>query len=66
MSRTKILTPQPLSQNIFTLRRPGVANFADIIRIETIFVTRTFKNSKKVKRIGSSLLELNLYLHFFL
>ena len=33
------------------LRRPRVANFADIIKIATIFVKTTLKDSKKVKRI---------------
>ena len=39
-----------ISKYIF-LRRPRVANFADIIKIATIFIKTTFKDSKKVKRI---------------
>ena len=38
-------------QNIFILRMARVANFADIIKIAIIFIKRTFKDSKKVKRI---------------
>ena len=33
------------------LRRPRVANFANIIKIATILVKATLKESKKVKRI---------------
>ena len=44
------MTSQPLYQNAFILRRSTVANFADIIKIATI-VKKTFKDSKKVKRI---------------
>ena len=45
------MTSQPLFQNTFILRRPRVANFADINKTGTMFIKRTFKNSKKVKRI---------------
>ena len=33
------------------LRRPGVAIFAGIIKIITMFINAIFKNSRKVKRI---------------
>ena len=33
------------------LRRPGVAIFAGIIKIITMFINTIFKNSRKVKRI---------------
>ena len=32
-------------------RRPIVANFVEIIKIETIFIKRTFKNSKMLKEL---------------
>ena len=32
-------------------RRPSVANFADTIKIVTIFIKAIFKDSKKVARI---------------
>ena len=35
----------------FILRKSGVANFADIIKIATTFIKTTFKDAKKVKRI---------------
>ena len=34
----------------FVLRRPRVTNFADIIKIATMFFKTTFKDSKKVKK----------------
>ena len=48
---TEIMTSKPLFQNNFILRRPGVANFADITKTVTMFIRKTFKDSKKVKRI---------------
>ena len=53
-SWTEIMMSQPLYQNAFILRRPKVANFADIIKIP----------AKKVKRIGNYVLKCNLYLYF--
>ena len=44
------MTSQSLSQNTFILRRPRVANFADIIKITIILIKTTFKDSKKVKK----------------
>ena len=35
----------------YILRRLRVANFADIIKIETIFIKTLFKNSKKLKEL---------------
>ena len=36
--------------NIFILRRPRVAVFAEIIKIVTIFIKTIFKDSKTVKK----------------
>ena len=47
---TKIMALQPLYQNAFILRRSAVANFATILKIPTI-IKKSFKDSKKVKRI---------------
>ena len=44
---------KPLFLNIFISRRPGIANFADIIKILTMFIKKVFKDSKKVKRFRS-------------
>ena len=38
-------------ENTFILRRPRVVNFADIIKIATIIIKTTFKDSKKVKEL---------------
>ena len=62
-SWTEIMTSQPLYENAFILRRPTVANFADIIKIPTI-IKKTFKDSKKVKRIRNYVFKCNLYLYF--
>ena len=43
-----------------------VVNFADIIKIATMFIKTTFKDSKKVKRIRNYVLKCNLYLYFFI
>ena len=45
------MTSQPLYQNVLTLRKHTVANFADIVKISTMFITKTFKNSKKLKEL---------------
>ena len=36
-------------QNTLILRRPGVAIFADITKIVTIFLTQLFKTQEKLK-----------------
>ena len=46
------------------LRRPRLANFADIVKIATMFTKTTFKDSKKLKRIKNYVLKRNLYLYF--
>ena len=53
-------------QNTLISRRPRVANFADIIKIATIFISKTFKDSNKVKRITNYVLKCNLYLYFLI
>ena len=50
----------------FILRRPRVTNFADIIKIATMIVKTTFKDSKNFKRIRSYALKCNLYLYFLI
>ena len=49
-------------QKTLTLRRPGVAIFADIIKIVTTFIKTILKYSRKVRKIRSS--KWNLYLCF--
>ena len=41
------MTSLHLFLNIFVSRRPGVANFADIINILTMFIKKIFEDSKK-------------------
>ena len=53
-------------QNIFVSRRPGVAIFDDIIKIVTIFIKKTLKDSKKGSRIRNYVFKWNLYLHFLI
>ena len=53
-------------QNIFVLRRPGVAIFADIIKIVTMSIKTTLKDSRKVRRIGNYVSKWNLYLYFLI
>ena len=46
-SWAEIVTSEPFFQNIFVLRRPGVAIFADIIKIMTMFIKKTPYRLKK-------------------
>ena len=41
----------PIFQKTLILRRSGVAIFADIIEIVTMFFKTTFKDSKKLKEL---------------
>ena len=45
------MTSKPLFQNIIILRRPGVAIFADIIKIMTRFIKQIFKDQEKLKEL---------------
>ena len=36
-----------LLQKTFSLRRPRIAFFADVIKTSNIFIKKTYKNSKK-------------------
>ena len=49
MSWIEIITSQPLFQNTFVLRSPRVDNLAEIIKIATMFIKTTLKDSKKLK-----------------
>ena len=53
-------------QNTFTLKRPGVAIFADIIKIVTMFVKTIIQDSRKVERIINYISKSNLYLYFLM
>ena len=47
----KNMTPKPLFQNTFVLKRPRVDNFTDIIKVATVFIKTTFRDSNKVKKL---------------
>ena len=53
-------------QVTFILRKLKLANFADIIKIATIFIRTTFKDSNKVKRNRNYALKYNLFLYFLI
>ena len=65
-SSTEIMMSEPLFQNTVILRRPGVAIFADIVKIITRFIKQIFKDSREAKRIRNYLLKCNLYLYFLI
>ena len=52
--------------NTFNLRRPRVTNFADIIKIATMFNKTTFKDPNKVKRIKNYVSSFCRYLYFLI
>ena len=51
MSSTGIMVSQPLFQNTVIFRRPGIANFADIIKIITRFIKKSLKTQEKLKEL---------------
>ena len=63
-SWAEIMSPWPLFQNTFIIRRPRVAIFAGIIKIMTMFIKKIFKYSKIIKRISNYIPKSNLYLYF--
>ena len=54
-----------ISKCIF-LGKPRVANFFDMIKIATMFIRKTFRDSKIVERIRNYVLKCNLYLYFLI
>ena len=53
-------------KKIFILRRPGVAIFADIVKIMTMFAKAILKDSRKARRIRFYVSKWNLYLDFLI
>ena len=45
---------------------PGVAIFADIIKIATMFIRTIIQDSRKVERIINYVLKSSLYLYFLM
>ena len=60
------MTSLPLFQKTPILRRSGVAIFADIIKVVTIFIKTIIKDSRMVKRIRNYVSKFNLYLYFLM
>ena len=60
------MTSKHLFQKTFILRRSGVAIFADIIKIVSMFIKTIFKYSRIVKRIRSYASNCSLYLYFLI
>ena len=48
----------------FISRRPGVANFAGIIKIGIMFIRKTYIDSIKLKKIRKNVSKYNFRLHF--
>ena len=53
-------------QKPFILRRPGVAIFAGIIKLVSMFIKTILKNSGKVLKIRNYVSKSNLYLSFLI
>ena len=53
-------------QNTFVSTKSDVATFADIIKIVTIFIKITIKDSRKIRRIRNYVSKWNLYLYFLI
>ena len=51
---------------IFILRRPGVAIFADIIKIVSKLIKTVIKDSREVRTIRNYVSKWNLYLYFLI
>ena len=62
----RIMTLLLLFQIIFTLGRPRVAIFANIIKIVIMFIKKIFIDLKKVKRTTNDISKYNLYLYFLI
>ena len=60
------MTSETLFQESFILRRPKVANFAEIIKIATILIKTIFKDLIKIKKIRNYESKFNLYLGFLI
>ena len=53
-------------QQIFILKRPGVAVFADVIKIVTMFTKTILKDSRNFRRNRNYVSKTNLYMYFLI
>ena len=52
------MTSKPFFQNTFILRKPGLVNFADIIKTAIMLIKTTIENSIKVKENWKLFIEM--------
>ena len=52
------MTSKPFFQNTFILRKPGLVNFADIIKTAIMLIKTTIENSIKVKENQKLFIEM--------
>ena len=50
----------PFFQDKFVLKKPGAANFADVIKIVAIIIKTAFKDPKKIERTRNYVLTCGL------
>ena len=62
MVTIETMTSEALFQNTIILRKPRAANFTGIIKIATMLINTTLRDSNKVKR--NFVLKCNLYQYF--
>ena len=53
-------------QQIFILKRPGVAVFADVIKMVTMFIKTILKDSRNFRRNRNYVSKTNLYMYFLI
>ena len=53
-------------QQIFILKRPGVAVFADVIKTVTMFIKTILKDSRNFRRNRNYISKTNLYMYFLI
>ena len=63
-SLAEIMSHNLFFKNVFALRRPGVTIFGDIIKVVTIFIKTSLKDSRKFRRIRNYISKWNLCLYF--
>ena len=58
------MTSLSLFQNPVILKRHGLANFADLVKVTTTLIKTTYEKSIKVKRIINYVVICNFCLYF--
>ena len=60
------MTSLQLFRITLTLKRPRVANSAEIVKVQPCFLKEFLKTQKKVKKIRNYVLKCNQYLYFLI